>query len=71
MQDIENLRTKSENSSTIYNKGMIDFLKKNILSQTEMDLQATDIINSPKVSNLIYKPIFCFTFYMLGYMNLK
>jgi hypothetical protein len=67
MQDIENLRTKSESSKNLYNTQMLDYLKKEILLQTDND----SIGDSPKISNLIYKPIFCFTFYLLSYLNLR
>lgn len=71
MNDLENLRAKCELAKPQFNSYLIDILKKEVLLQKELKGDIEDQATSPRVKNLIYKPIFCYTFFLLSYLNLK
>ena len=72
IQDIENLRVRIESNNPVYNEKNINIVKTEILSkhdQSEGDSPSG--LMSPKVKNLIYKPIFCYSFFLLSYLNMR
>ena len=70
IQDLENLKTKCELAKPNVNLFMIDILKREVLLSKDNDLLEDHTV-SPRVKNLVYKPIFCYTFFLLSYFNLK
>ncbi|CDW78426.1 UNKNOWN [Stylonychia lemnae] len=69
IQDIENLRARCESNNPFYNEKNINIVKTEILANQEEN-EGGDLM-SPKVKNLIYKPIFCYTYFLLAYLNQK
>jgi hypothetical protein len=65
------LRAKCELTKPYFNTYLIDILKKEVLLTKESDGELEEQSVSPRVKNLIYKPIFCYTFFLLSYLNMK
>lgn len=71
ISDLENLRGKCELAKPYFNSYLIDVLKREVLLTKDNESDLDDNSASPRVKNLIYKPIFCYTFFLLSYLNLK
>lgn len=75
MSDLGNIRGKCEiqNISSLVDNLTIRLINEEFFSEYSECNSGSYVneINSPKIQNLLYKPIFCYTYFTLNYLNLK
>lgn len=71
MTDLENIKARCESRAN-YDMEMIELVKEKVFKRIDPEsFLPTSDMSSPRVSNLYYKPILNYIYYVLSFVSLK